>query len=220
MASAGAVAVFTVTTEAGPASLIIAGALLLVAAVMGRQIKEIGLADGTLTLAEIEDRIRNADSPDDALNLASAATTVAPEVQRDTEIRELSAAAYERVINDRLASVFGPGAVRHSRGAYDRGTDIEVTLDGKKAGIVTKFGDPTTHIGPRRMREIVETLLRGRTDLDAIVIVSNMHEPALSTLGAARDRAQEDGKNFQYVRWNGDINTPQLQTVIEDQLRN
>ncbi|WP_331739832.1 hypothetical protein OG590_39155 (plasmid) [Streptomyces goshikiensis] len=220
MVSTGGVAVFIATTEAGPAALIVVGSLLLVAAIMGLQIKEIGLADGTLTwpdLSDLGDQIRNADTPDDALNVASAATTVAPDVQRDIEIRELSHVAYEQVITDRLVSIFGSEAVRGSSGPHDRGFDIMVTIGGKRAAIETKFGDPTKPFPNIRLRDVVDAMVR-TPQLDAVIVVSNMYEPGLHTQEMARDSARAMGKKFAYVRWGSDRSNQELQRVIEEQL--
>ncbi|MEU7062912.1 hypothetical protein [Streptomyces sp. NPDC046161] len=221
MVSTGGVAVFIAMTEAGPAALIVVGSLPLVAAIMGLQIKEIGLAEGTLTwpdLSDLGDQIRNADTPEDALNVASAATTVAPEVQRNTEIRELSHVAYEQVITDRLVSIFGPAAVRGSSGPHDRGFDIMVTIAGKTAGIETKFGDPTKPFPNIRLRDVVDAMVRTTPQVDAVIVVSNMYEPGLHTQEMARDSARAMGKKFAYVRWGSDRSTHELQRVIEEQL--
>ncbi|MFJ8162536.1 hypothetical protein ACIRBY_16655 [Streptomyces sp. NPDC096136] len=211
-------AVFITEVEAGPTALIIVGSLLIVAAVMGLLIKEIGLADGTLTWGDVGDKIRESDTPEEALSLASAATLIAPAIQHDPDIRALSAAAYEEVVIGQLTAVFNRAAVRGS-GPRDLGRDATVTAEGKTLGIETRFGDPAKPMSASDLRQRVQRMLGRSVDLDAVIIVSNMCEPPLSALGEARDLAQSQGKNFQYVRWTGTGDTPALQRVIQDHLQ-
>ncbi|MFE9222755.1 hypothetical protein ACFYN3_41585 [Streptomyces lavendulae] len=218
MSCTGATAVFVVETEAGPAALIIIGAILFLVAMVGRQIKEISLTEGIFTPEELKEVLRNTQTPEDVLTIASAASTAAPEIQSDPEVQHLTAAAYEQILAKNLTEIFGQEAVQAITGPYDLGIDILVSLGGKKAGIQTKFGRTDMHFTDRRMREAVQWVLRGSPDADAVIIVSNMHEPSLSILGAARDRAQASGKTFQYVRWNPDGDTTQLERVIRDHL--
>ncbi|MEU6213126.1 hypothetical protein ABZ891_24925 [Streptomyces sp. NPDC047023] len=218
MAGAGTWAVFTVETEAGPAALVVIGALLFFVAIMGRQIKEVGLADGTLAYVDMKNRIRNADTPQARVDIAAAAATTYPAIQHDPEIQELSHAAYEEIVAGNLVEIFGQEAVR-SQGPFDRGVDITVTVNSKKAGIETLFGPPDRYLSADRMLNKVEGILNGNRDLDAVIIVSTMHEPPLSVLGAARDRAAADGKTFQYVRWNSNSDGPQLERVLRDHLQ-
>ncbi|MEU4359304.1 hypothetical protein [Streptomyces virginiae] len=218
MAGAGTWAVFTVETEAGPAALVVIGALLFFVAIMGRQIKEVGLTDGVLAYAELKNRIRNADSPQARVDIATAAATANPAIQHDPEIQELSHAAYEEIVAGNLVEIFGQEAV-HSSGPYDRGVDITVTVNNKKAGIETLFGLPDRHLSAQRLLNKVEGMLNGSPDMDAVIIVSTMHEPPLSVLGAARDRAAANGKTFQYVRWNSNSDGPQLERVLRDHLQ-
>ncbi len=213
MVGAGTWAVFTVETEAGPAALVVIGALLLFVAIMGRQIKEVGLTDGVLVPTELKSRIRNADSAQARVDITAAAAAVNPAIQHDPEIQALSHAAYEEIVAGNLVEIFGQGVVRSS-GPYDRGVDITVTVNGKKAGIQTLFGLPDRHLSAQRMLKKVEGILNGSPDVDAVVIVSTMHEPPLSVLNAAGDRAAADGKTFQYVRWNSNSDGAQLERVL------
>ncbi|MGW7333044.1 hypothetical protein ACWGIU_31510 [Streptomyces sp. NPDC054840] len=209
---------FVTGTEAGPAALIIVGAVLLVAAVMGRQIKEISLADGTMTWVEtVEEEMRNAPTPARAVEVASAATIISPGIQHNEEIRELSHAAYEQVIIDRLRSAFGRRAVQLP-GPRDRGYDALVDTRGKRIVIETKFGDPSRGIEPRRVRDVVQGSLMP-PQADAIVLVATMLEPPSSVLAQARELAAARGQGFTYVRWTRDADTPALQQAVEEHLQ-
>ncbi|MCY0954151.1 hypothetical protein [Streptomyces sp. H27-S2] len=218
MAGAGAVAVFITATEAGPTALIIVGAVLLVAAVMGRQIKEISLADGTMTWVDtVGEELRNAPTAARAVEVASAATIISPEIQHNEEIRELSHAAYEQVITDRLRSAFGRGAVK-SPTVREFGFDALVATRDKKIVIQTKFGDPNKSIEPRRVRDVLKGSLES-PQADAIVLVATMLKPPASVLAQAREFAAARGQGFTYVRWTGDADTPALQQAVEEHLQ-
>ncbi|MFE9222894.1 hypothetical protein ACFYN3_42385 [Streptomyces lavendulae] len=133
---------FVVETEAGTAALIIIGALLFVIAIIGRQIKEIGLAEGLFTLADLKEVLRNTQAPEDLLTLASAASTTAPEIGRDPEIRNLTHLAYEQLVAKSLMPIFGQGAVE-TAGPYDRPFDIAVNWMARRQASKPNSTDPT-----------------------------------------------------------------------------
>ncbi|MFF4520240.1 hypothetical protein [Streptomyces bluensis] len=217
---AGAVAVFITQVEAGPVALVTVGAVLLIIAVMGRRITSVSLVDGGMTFEErVEQQLSQADTPEQALEVATAATTVAPEVQKNENISLMSHAAYEEVVADRLISVFGTSVV-DPRNDWRRGSrpgyDLLVTREGKRVGVEILFGDPSRPVDGRR---VTDRLLYAFTqpDLDALVIVCNQQEPSRSFLERVSGLVPQD-KGFQYVRWADDTDTPALRQTVEEQL--
>ncbi|MBT3076571.1 MULTISPECIES: hypothetical protein [Streptomyces] len=217
---AGAVAVFITQVEAGPVALVTVGAVLLIIAVMGRRITSLSLVDGGMAFEErVERQLSQADTPEQALQVATAATTVAPEVQKNKHISSMSHVAYEEVVADRLISAFGTSVVdprRDRRRASRPPYDVLLTREGKRVGVEILFGDPSRTVDRRRVEERV---LRAFTepDLDAFIVVCNQREPSHSLLERVSDLVPQ-GKGFQYVRWADDTDTPALRRVIEEQL--
>ncbi|MFE5679406.1 hypothetical protein ACFQ7B_34215 [Streptomyces erythrochromogenes] len=217
---AGAVAVFITEVEAGPVALITVGAVLLIIAVMGRRITSVSLVDGGMTFEErVEQQLSQADTPQQALEVATAATTVAPEVQNNEHIALMSHAAYEEVVADRLASIFGTQVVdarydhrRGSRLAYD----LLVTREGKRVGIEILFGDPSRPVARSRVEDRVLRAF-SQPDLDALIIVCNQREPSRLFLEQVSAFVPQ-GKGFQYVRWVDHTDSSTLRQTIEEQL--
>lgn len=214
---AGSVAVFVTQVEAGPVALITVGAFLLLIAVMGRRIASMSLVDGGLQWEQrVEREMNAAETPDRALEVATAATTVAPEVQRNEHISTMSHRAYEQVVEERLVSAFGASEVRPAD--QGRGHDFVITRGGKKVGVEVIFGRPGK---PAETSRMVDRLLRafGTTpDLDALVYVSTSRPPADDRLAEPADLAQRQGKAFKYVRWADDGDTPGLRQAIDELL--
>jgi hypothetical protein len=217
---AGAVAVFITQVEAGPVALITVGAVLLIIAVMGRRITSMSLVDGGMTFEErVEQRLSQADSSEQAYEVATAATTVAPEVQKNEHISLMSHAAYEEVIADRLISLFGTSVIDpredRRRGSW-RGYDVLVTREGKRVGVEILFGDPSRSVDSSRVRDRLRHALI-QPDLDALIIVCNQREPSRPSFERLSALVPQ-GKGFQYVRWADDTDTPALRQAVEDQL--
>ncbi|MFB6529891.1 hypothetical protein [Streptomyces sp. NPDC056399] len=219
---AGSVAVFVTQVEAGPVALITVGAFLLLIAVMGRRIASMSLVDGGLQWEQrVEREMSAAESPDRALEVAAAATTVAPEVQRNEHISTMSHQAFEQVIRDRLVAAFGESAVApaepdHRRGGV--GHDFVVTRGGKKVGVDIRFGNPTkTAIAGSMFDRMLRAFVMS-PDLDALVFVSNSLPPMGHFMERQVGVARDQGKVFQYVRWNDDSDTPALRQTIEELL--
>ncbi|MFF5391174.1 hypothetical protein ACFY5H_22955 [Streptomyces sp. NPDC013012] len=215
---AGAVAVFITEVEAGPVALVTVGAVLLIIAVMGRRITSISLIDGGMTFEErVEQQLSQAGTPEQALQVATAATTVAPEVQKNEHISRMSHFAYEEVVVDRLTSTFGASVVepRQDRGRASK-YDVLLTREGKRVGVEILFGDPSKTVDRRRVEDRV---LRAfvEPDLDAFIVICNQLEPSRSFLERVNDLVPQS-KGFQYIRWADDTDTPVLRRVIEEQL--
>lgn len=216
---AGAVAVFITEVEAGPVALVTVGAALLIIAVMGRRITSVSLADGGMTFEQrVERQLSQADTPEQAFEVATAATTVAPEVQKNAHISLMSHAAYEKVVADRLVSVFGGSVVepggerwRAARNAYD----LLVSRGGRRVGVEILFGDPSRPVDRSRVRDRVLSAF-AKPDLDALVIVCNQREPARLFLEQVGSLVPQ-GKRLAYVRWADDTDTPALRRTIEEQ---
>ncbi|MGW8888237.1 hypothetical protein [Streptomyces sp. NPDC055749] len=211
-------AVFITEVEAGPVALVTVGAVLLIIAVMGRRITSVSLIDGGMTFEErVEQQLSQAGTPEQALQVATAATTVAPEVQKNEHISRMSHFAYEEVVVDRLTSAFGASVVepRQDRRGASR-YDVLVTREGKRVGVEILFGDPSRTVDRRRVEDRV---LRAfvEPDLDAFIVVCNQAEPTRSFLEKVSDLVPQ-GKGFQYVRWADDTDTPALRRVVEEQL--
>lgn len=217
---AGAVAVFITEVEAGPVALVTVGAALLIIAVMGRRITSVSLVDGGMTFEErVEQQLSQADTPEQALEVATAATTVAPEVQKNEHISLMSHAAYEEVVADRLTSIFGTSVVdpRDDRRHGSRpGYDLLVTREGKRVGVEILFGNPSRPVDRGRITDRVLQAF-AQPDLDALIIVCNQPEPSRPFLERISGLVPQ-GKGFQYVRWAADTDTPALRQTVEQQL--
>ncbi len=217
---AGAVAVFITEVEAGPVALITVGAVLLIIAVMGRRIASVSLVDGGMTFEErVEQQLSQADTPQQALEVATAATTVAPEVQKNEHIASMSHAAYEEVVTDHLASIFGAQVVdaRYDQRRGSRpGYDLLVKREGKRVGIEILFGDPSRSVTRSRVEDRVLRAF-SQPDLDALIIVCNQREPSRPFLEQVSALVPQ-GKGFQYVRWVDPSDSSALRQAIEEQL--
>ncbi len=175
------------------------------------------LVDGGLQWVEqrVEREMNEAETPDRALEVATAATTVAPEVQRNEHISTMSHHAYEQVVEERLVSAFGDAVAHAGNG---RGHDFVVTRGGKKVGVEVFFGRPGKPSDPSRMVDKVLRAFATTPDLDALVYVSTALPPADHRMAEPVDLAQQQGKALKYVRWTDDGDTPTLRQVIEELL--
>lgn len=217
---AGAVAVFITQVEAGPVALITVGAVLLIIGIMGRRITSMSLVDGGMTFEErVEQRMSQADTSEQAYEVATAATTVAPEVQKNERISLMSHAAYEEVVADRVRSIFGTSVVEPRydlRRGSSRRYDLLLTREGKRVGVEILFGDPSRSVDISRVRDRVQYALIPE-DLDALIIVCNQREPSRPAFERL-DALVPEGKGFRYVRWADDADTPALRQAVEEQL--
>ncbi|MFJ4579566.1 hypothetical protein [Streptomyces echinatus] len=218
MVAAGGWAVFKTKVEAGPTALITIGALLVVLGAMGRQIASMNLKDGSMTMQDVKDEVNQADSPEQVVDaIVNAPGPVQSQLQRDEDITMMSEAAYEKSVAGVLAEYFGDAVQRDVPIGSTR-ADIVVTLDGKRAVVETRLGNPSKAMPPEVLRRLVRPDYLNDDDVHAIVIVS-ASEPGLYFLGEARERAVQAGKNFTFASWAGSVHNRSLKQAIEDQLR-
>ncbi|MFD0272362.1 hypothetical protein ACFVHB_00440 [Kitasatospora sp. NPDC127111] len=219
MIGAGGTAVFMKDVEAGPTALITIGAVLVVLSAMGRQLSSMNLKEGSFDLADVKDQVNGADSPEQVVEaIVSAPAPVQNQLlQQDTAITDMSEAAYERVIADLLTGYFGDAVQRDVPIGSTR-ADIVVTLDGKRAVVETRLGNPGRPMPPELLRRLLRQDYLTDDSVHAVIIVS-ASEPGLYALGRERDRAVHAGKNFAFTSWAGREHNQSLKQAIEDQLR-
>ncbi|MFI7180008.1 serine/threonine protein kinase [Streptomyces spororaveus] len=144
------------------------------------------------------------------------AVTVVPEVQEDGHISPISHLAYQQIVGDRLVSLFGTGAVRPSDSKRSAGYDFDVTVEGRKIGVETRFGDPNKMVPGQAILNRVRRAFDSTSDLDALIFVSSMKEPEPRHFAPALNHAQQLGKSVRYVRWADDGDTPALRGIAEE----
>ncbi|ARH89029.1 hypothetical protein STRMOE7_00215 [Streptomyces sp. MOE7] len=144
------------------------------------------------------------------------AATIVPEVQEDGRISEMSHLAYQQIVGDRLVSLFGTGAVTPTDSSRPVGHDFAVTVEGRKVGVETRFGDPSKIVPGQAIFDRVRKSFASTPDLDTLIFVSNMKEPVPQHFAPAHNHAQRLGKSVQYVRWADDGDTSALREIAEE----
>ncbi|WP_329449116.1 hypothetical protein OG906_41005 (plasmid) [Streptomyces sp. NBC_01426] len=221
MVGTGGFAVFLTEVEAGPTALITIGGLLVVLATMGRRISSMNLTDGAFEFEQhVREELDQAQDDSERVRIASNAVAERPRIQNIPDIAATSEHAYQSVLGKRLIAHFGDRVEVESWLDDEHGrADFVVAAGSKSVIIETAFGNPTRVMDRDRLFKHIRPRFLMTDHADAIVIVSNMLEPGLQDLNAARNWAARGNKAFSYVRWTTDIDTAGLIRSVEAHLQ-
>lgn len=137
---AGGWAVFSTDNQAGTATLLLIGAVLLLIGVQGTPLRRLGHGDSSIDLAAVRQRAARVveravreQPPDVAAAVADAVETITPQIGPPLEI------AYEDAVIEAIRRVGGSIDPTHRLGSGDKGVDARVTVGHGKVNVQIKL---------------------------------------------------------------------------------